>query len=103
MINDAALVERGVKAMRAVLGDSNVVPMKKVMTAEDFGRFGRAGVPIFMFRLGTISPARLAKYQASGEPLPSLHSSYYYPDARESLATGIKAMAAVLVDLLAPK
>lgn len=103
LINDAALVERGVKAMRAVLGDSNVVPMQKVMTAEDFGRFGRAGVPIFMFRLGTISPARMAKYQASGDPLPSLHSSYYYPDARESLATGIKAMAAVLVDLLAPK
>lgn len=103
LINDAALVGRAVRAMRAVLGDSNVVPISRVMTAEDFARYGRAGVPIFMFRLGTISPARMEKYRASGDPLPSLHSSYYYPDARESLATGIKAMAAVLVDLLAPK
>ena len=41
LINNAALVDRGVKAMRAVLGDSNVTPMNPVMTAEDFGRFGR--------------------------------------------------------------
>lgn len=103
LINDAALVDRGVKAMRAVLGDSNVMPMNPVMTAEDFGRFGRAGVPIFMFRLGTISPARMAQYRASDDPIPSLHSSYYYPDPRESLATGIKAMAAVLLELLPAK
>jgi amidohydrolase len=103
LINDAALVDRGVKAMRAILGDSNVMPMNPVMTAEDFGRFGRAGVPIFMFRLGTISPARMASYRASGKPIPSLHSSHYYPDPRESLATGIKAMAAVLLELLPAK
>jgi metal-dependent amidase/aminoacylase/carboxypeptidase family protein len=77
--------------------------MNPVMTAEDFGRFGRAGVPIFMFRLGTISPARMASYRASGKPIPSLHSSHYYPDPRESLATGIKAMAAVLLELLPAK
>ena len=103
LINNAALVDRGVKAMRAVLGDSNVTPMNPVMTAEDFGRFGRAGVPIFMFRLGTISPARMASYRASGNPIPSLHSSHYYPDPRESLATGTKAMAAVLLELLPAK
>jgi hypothetical protein len=37
-----------------------------------------------------------------GEP-PSLHSAVYYPDAEPSLQTGITAMAAAVLDLLAPR
>ena len=44
------------------------------MGAEDFGLFGQGGVPTFMFRLGTIPPARVDEAKARGEPLPSLHS-----------------------------
>ena len=58
------------------------------MGAEDFGLFGQGGVPTFMFRLGTIPPARVADAKAAGEPLPSLHSALYHPDPAPSLADG---------------
>ena len=72
------------------------------MGAEDFGLFSEGNVPIFMFWLGTISPERIEAASSSGEPLPSLHSAKYYPDPAPSIATGVRAMTAAVVDL-APK
>ncbi len=66
------------------LGASNVKEVEPVMGAEDFGLYGRDGVPTFMFRLGTIPPKRMDEAKAKGETLPSLHSAAYHPDpARE--------------------
>ena len=46
-----------------------------MMGGEDFSRYGRAGVPIFLYWLGTIEPKRVAEAKATdGKPLPSLHS-----------------------------
>lgn len=56
-----------------------------------------------MFRLGTIPPARIAEYKAKSEPLPSLHSSIYYPDPEPSIRTGIKAMTSAVCGLLPVK
>ena len=50
-----------------------------VMGAEDFGLFGEEGIPICMFWLGTIDPARLEAARAQKQGLPALHSSKYYP------------------------
>jgi len=72
------------------------------MGAEDFGLFSQGGVPIFMFRLGTILPERLATAKANGEPMPSLHSSLYYPDAPQSLRIGVRAMTSAVIGLLPP-
>jgi hippurate hydrolase len=103
LVNDPALVARAVRALRAALGEGQVVQSSREMVGEDFSRYGRAGVPIFMFRLGTIAPERWRKLRAAGEQPPSLHSPYYYPDARESLTTGIAAMSTILFDLLEPR
>jgi len=73
------------------------------MGAEDFGLFGEGGVPTFMFRLGTIPPARVAEFKAKGQPLPSLHSALYAPDFAPSIKTGVAAMSAAVVGLLPPK
>ena len=73
-----------------------------VMGAEDFGLFGKGGVPTFMFRLGTMPAARLALAQSDGKPLPGLHSSGYYPEPSGSIATGVRAMSAAVVGLLPP-
>jgi hypothetical protein len=72
------------------------------MGAEDFGRYGRDGVPIFMFRLGTIPPERAAAARETGEEPPSLHSPLYQPDPAPSLRTGVRAMTAAVVGLLPP-
>jgi hippurate hydrolase len=72
------------------------------MGAEDFGLFGKDGVPTFMFRLGTIPPEKVAAAKAKGESLPSLHSALYFPDAPPSLRTGVRAMTSAVVGLLPP-
>ncbi len=103
LFNDEKLVERVVPIFRRTLGDGNVVTSELAMGGEDFSRYGRAGVPIFMFRLGTIEPKRLAGLTRGGGEPPSLHSATYYPDADLALETGITAMSAAVLDLLAPK
>ena len=51
---------------RKTLGEENVVPSEPSMGGEDFSRYGRAGVPIFMFRLGSVEPKRLAGLKRGG-------------------------------------
>lgn len=101
--NDEALVERVVPVFRRVLGDTNVVPSEQSMGGEDFSEYGLAGVPIFMFRLGSVNAARLAKMKEGGKTPPSLHSPFYYPDAREAVETGVTTMTAAVLDLLSEK
>ncbi len=70
LFNDAKLVERVLPVFRKTLGESNVVPSEPSMGGEDFSRYGRAGVPIFMFRLGSVEPRRLAGLKRGGASLP---------------------------------
>ena len=90
LVNDPELTTRVAEAFRATLGADRVHTVDPVMTAEDFGRFGGAGVPILMFRLGSIAAERLAALES---PL-SLHSPFYYPDPEPTVRTGIRATAA---------
>jgi amidohydrolase len=103
--NDPALVERGVKAMRAALGDAAVVEVPKEMGGEDFARYGRteASIPSFMIRLGTVPRARFDAAQRGEVTLPSLHSPFYAPDPAPTLETGRRALTAMLLDLMAPR
>ncbi len=101
-INTPGLVARVVPMLANELGSSNVVEVEPTMGAEDFGLFGQGGVPTFMFRLGTIPSDRVAAAKAANEPLPSLHSALYYPDASPSLRVGVRAMTAAVVGLLPP-
>jgi hippurate hydrolase len=102
LFNDEKLVERVVPMLQKALGEENVVESEPSMGGEDFSRYGKAGVPVFMFRLGSIEPQRMAGLKRTGT-LPSLHSSVYYPDAEPTLQTGITAMASAVLDLLPPK
>lgn len=98
--NDEALVERVVPVFRRVLTDANVVLVDPSMGGEDFSEYGLAGVPIFMFRVGSVNADRLAKMKEGGKLPTSLHSPFYYPDAKETITTGVTAMSAALLDLL---
>lgn len=102
-VNNLDLVARIVPALEQALGAGNIHKVDPVMGAEDFGLFSRDGVPIFMFRLGTVPPERLAEFKSKGVSPPSLHSSKYHPDARPSLHTGIHAMTAAVLELLPHK
>ena len=100
MFNDEKLVERVAPVFRRVFGDDRVVPSEQSMGGEDFSRYGLAGVPIFMFRVGTVDAKRLAGFERIGQEPPSLHSPLFYPDPEPTLATGVAAMAAAALDLL---
>lgn len=100
LINDAKLVDRIVPILKRELGADNVPYQAAVMTAEDFSRYGEAGVPIFMYRLGSVSPARMENYKKKNEDPPSVHSSLYYPDVTETLLTGVVAMVVTAQELL---
>jgi hippurate hydrolase len=101
--NDPELTNRVAGTLKKRLGDNKVVEGDPVMGGEDFGRYGMAGVPICMFRLGSVSQNRLDEFTARGVPPLSLHSPLYYPDIAETLAVGVPAMATVALDLLAPQ
>ena len=98
--NNKDLVERLVPIFRDVVGEDNVFQSDPTMGGEDFSRYGLAGVPIFMYRLGTVDPKRMAGYERSKQSPPSLHSPLYYPDAEATLATGISTMSAAVLELL---
>ncbi len=100
--NDPELVERGVAAMRAAIGDDNVIEVSKEMGGEDFARYGRTedNIPSFMIRVGVVPQTKWRAYKAGEASLPSLHSPFFAPDPEKSIGTGVAAMTAMAMDLL---
>lgn len=98
--NDPELSVRLRAVFASAIGQENVTNDDPWMAGEDFSRYGRAGVPIVMYWLGTVSEERLSRYEQLGVSPPSLHSALYYPDAAEALDTGIRTMTAAALDLL---
>jgi len=96
--NDPALTERLAAALtKGMGGAANVVRIDPLMVSEDFGRFGLdRKIPITMLNLGAVDPARIA----SGQRLPSLHSSGFQPLPDPTLRGGIKAMTLAVLELL---
>ena len=103
LYNDPALSERLANVLRGELGAENVVLQTQVMGGEDFARFGldEPRIPSFYFRLGGANPEAFAAAQAQGRELPAPHSPYFLPDYGETLHTGLRAMTAAALDLLA--
>ena len=102
MYNDPALAARVAAAMKKELGAENVVETPPVMGSEDFGALGLEDrkIPTFMFGVGAIDAARLAAMKQSGTPVPSLHSSLFWPTPEPTIRTAVKAMTAAVLDLL---
>lgn len=100
LYNDPQLAERVVRIASRVIGEQNVQPSDPTMGGEDFSRYGQAGIPIFMYKLGAVSQERLDEFKTQGTPPPSLHSPRFYPTPKATLQTGMTTMGAVALDLL---
>jgi hippurate hydrolase len=101
LLNDPALTRKTVSVFKDVLGEDKVIARPPIMGGEDFGRYGRAGVPVFLYFLGTISPERVAEAGKEGaRPLPSLHSSLFYPVPEPSIKTGVLTMSLAVLNLM---
>lgn len=103
LFNNEELTARIADVFRKSFGEDKVVRIPPRMGGEDFSRYGLAGVPIFMFRLGVVSQRRLDRYAAAGQTPPSIHSSQFLPDFEDALPAGIAAMTAAALDLLKGK
>lgn len=99
LYNDEPLTQRLTPIFRKAIGEANCVSTEPVMGGEDFSRYGREGVPIHMFRLGSVEKRRLDRWKELGQPPPSLHSPLYYPDVDLTVVTGIDVMATAAIEL----
>ncbi|MEM6329228.1 MAG: amidohydrolase [Planctomycetota bacterium] len=97
--NDPRLTLTAAGVLKRQLGEANVEESLPSMGGEDFSRYGQAGVPIAMLKLGSVNAVRLARLNRDGQA-PSLHSPRYYPDAEETLAVSIPAMCGIALELL---
>jgi hippurate hydrolase len=103
--NDPALTRRVRAALDRWLGTENVKTIDPEMGGEDFSQFGRTldKVPVCLFRVGAVDPAKVAESLRTGVPLPSLHSSKFAPLPEPTIKTGITALTAAALDLMAKK
>jgi hippurate hydrolase len=100
--NDPALTRRVAAVLAQELGKESVIQTEPVMGGEDFSRYALEGnqVPICIFWLGAVSPARWKEAKEKGATLPSLHSAEFAPEAETALRTGVRAMTAAVLDLM---
>ena len=101
--NNPDLLDRIIPVLEAALGENAVTAVDPVMGGEDFARYGRTQeqVPGALLWLGAVNALRYETAQSDGEDLPGLHSALFAPDAGPTIATGVRAMHAVLLELLA--
>lgn len=103
--NNPALVMEGVRSMKAILGEKNVVQVDPSTVAEDFGKYGLTGekIPIALFWLGGTDNKKYDEHVASGTSLPPLHNSSFSPDFDPAFKTGVAAMSRTIIDLFGNK
>lgn len=98
--NDPQFSERIAAAIREALGASDVAMTDPVMGGEDFGRYGREGIPSMIFWLGAVPPEQYAAAQKGELSLPSLHSPYFAPLPEPTIKTGVRAMTAAAMEIV---
>ena len=101
--NEPALTRRTTEVFRRWFGAERVRQRKPTMGGEDFSRYGRTPekIPISMFVVGAVDPEKLQAAETSEEPPPSTHSPFFAPVLEPTLKTGIIAMSAAALDIVA--
>ena len=92
-VNDSALVEQTLPAMRRALGDANVILFPPVMGGEDFAYYQKV-IPGFFYWLGVGNQARGITAM--------LHTPEFDVD-ESALTTGVEVMTNVVLDFLEQK
>lgn len=101
--NDPQLAARIREVLVQTLGSDRVFETEPVMGAEDFGQFGRQGIPAVMFELGAVEPRKLEYYKEQKLTPPSLHTATFAPDLEPTLQTGVVTMSECVLALLHKK
>ncbi|VTS06034.1 amidohydrolase [Tuwongella immobilis] len=101
LYNETKLTQKTVSLFQGLLGSNALIKRNPSMGGEDFARYARGGVPIFMYFLGTIDQPRFnAANQPGGTPLPSMHADTYFPTPAPSIRLGSQTMTLAVLNLL---
>jgi hippurate hydrolase len=101
LYNEPGLTRKTVAVFKDVLGADKVLERPPIMGGEDFSRYGKTGIPIFLYFLGTFAPERVAAAAKPGaRPLPSLHSDEFYPIPEPTIRTGVLTMSVAVLNLV---
>jgi amidohydrolase len=102
MYNNPDLTKRIVTALKAAIGNDNVVPKDPTLGGEDFSEFSLAdhSIPALQFQLGAVDPAKVAESKKTGTPLPTLHSSKFLPVPEPTIRTGFVGMTTAVLELM---
>ena len=100
--NDDEVTKRLVTLFEDAFGKDKMKERKPTMGGEDFSRYGMTEprIPICMFWLGATPAAKVAEAVKTGQPLPSLHSPFFRPDAEPTVVTGVTAMSLAVLEML---
>jgi hippurate hydrolase len=87
----------------ARFGKDRVLPLRPSMASEDFNAFGLAdpSIQTVMFWLGATKQSTFDAVRAAGGRQASLHSSKFAPDYGPAITTGVEAMTAAAMMVLA--
>jgi hippurate hydrolase len=103
LVNDSALTRKVGAALVRVLGRERVVEGQAEMVGEDFSEFPIAGIPSLQMRVGAVDPKKYADAVKSDIPLPSLHSSTFFPDTEPTIKSAMSAEVIALRELMPPR
>src|ERR1043166_5632475 len=100
--NNPDLVRRVTPALKAAIGENNIVRKDPTMGGEDFCEYSLPdnSIPAFMFVVGADDPGKVADSKKTGTPLPSLHSSKFAPVPEPTIRTGIIGMSSAVLELM---
>jgi hippurate hydrolase len=102
--NTEEFSEQVAEVFRARFGEENVVRETPVMGGEDFSHYYRENqsAESMFFWLGTVNRKTWDSVNGDLKQLPSVHSTKYAPDPEPTLKTGVDAMTAAAMHVLAP-
>ena len=103
LVNEPALTKRVSAALVREFGASKAMDVPPEMVSEDFSEFSIAGVPTLQLRIGAVAPAKYEAAAKGGPPLPSLHSSTFFPDLEPTLKSAMAAEVVALRELMPAK
>ncbi|MCB2096889.1 MAG: amidohydrolase [Parvularculaceae bacterium] len=104
--NNPELTARVMAAVGESLGQTRVYERPPSMGGEDFSQFGRTAdnIPTMMMWVGGLDPAAYrAGVDGTGPIPPGNHSPLFAPVPEPTLKSGVQAMTAAALELLAPK
>nr|WP_250889981.1 amidohydrolase [Sphingobium nicotianae] len=100
--NTPAITERLAGVFATHFGADRVRPVPPVMAGEDFSQYYRTDKTIesFIFWVGGVDPAKVARAHKGEISLPGLHSPLWAPDPDAVIGTASKALTVAALDIL---